>query len=263
MKQSTKRNLMAKIWIIGGTTETFETAEKLLKNKKDIIITVATKYGLEEFAKFSPYLLQKSMDESQMEEFCKEYNIEKIADISHPYAQNVSKNALEVSKKLNIPYFRYERQNSDISYENNAENIFYVDSHSEAIKLAKEKNFQKILITTGINNAFDYVNANFPQLYIRILPRSEQIKMLEDAAFPSKNIIAIQGPFSLEMNIATIKYCNADVLITKQSGASGGYDEKIQASISCDISCIVIKRPKSNGMNFENFNEFMQCLINN
>ena len=61
MKQSTKRNLMSKIWIIGGTTETFETAEKLLSNKKDIIITVATKYGLEEFAKFSPYLLQKRM----------------------------------------------------------------------------------------------------------------------------------------------------------------------------------------------------------
>ena len=48
MKQNTKKNLMSKIWIIGGTTETFETAEKLLSNKKDIIITVATKYGLEE-----------------------------------------------------------------------------------------------------------------------------------------------------------------------------------------------------------------------
>ena len=98
-----------------------------------------------------------------------------------------------------------------------AQNILYVDSHSEAISLAKEKNFQKILLTTGINNAFDYVYANFPQLYIRILPRSEQIKMLEDAAFPSKNIIAMQGPFSLEMNIATIKYCNADVLISLQA----------------------------------------------
>ncbi len=254
---------MSKIWIIGGTTETFETAEKLLANKKDIIITVATKYGLEEFAKFSPYLLQKSMDEIQMEEFCKQYNIEKIADISHPYAQNVSKNALEVSKKLNIPYFRYERQNTDVSNENNDKNIFYVDSHSDAISLAKEKNFRKILITTGINNAFDYVNANFPNLYIRILPRSAQIKMLEDASFPSKNIIAMQGPFSLDMNIATIKYCNADVIITKQSGTAGGYDEKIQASIYCDISCIVIKRPQSFGTNFENLEEFIQCLINN
>lgn len=263
MKQSTKRNLMSKIWIIGGTTETFQTAEKLLSNKKDIIITVATKYGLEEFAKFSPYLLQKSMDESQMEEFCKEYNIKKIADISHPYAQNVSKNALEISKKLNIPYFRYERKNTNINYENADKNIFYVNSHSEAISLAKEKKFQKILLTTGINNAFDYVYANFPQLYIRILPRSEQIKMLEDAAFPSKNIIAMQGPFSLEMNIATIKYCNADVLITKQSGTAGGYDEKIQASISCNISCVVIKRPESNGTKFENLDEFIQCLINN
>lgn len=254
---------MAKIWIIGGTTETFETAESLLDNKKDIIITVATKYGLEEFAKFSPYLLQKSMDESQMEVFCKQYNIEKIADISHPYAQNVSKNAIEISKKLNIPYFRYERQNTDVRNENKDNNIFYVDSHSAAISLAKEKNFQRILITTGINNAFDYINANFPNLYIRILPRSEQIRMLEESTFPSKNIIAMQGPFSLDMNIATIKYCNADVIITKQSGTAGGYDEKIQASISCDISCIVIKRPQSFGTNFKNLEEFIQCLINN
>lgn len=254
---------MGKIWIIGGTTETFETAESLLDNKKDIIITVATKYGLEEFSKFSPYLLQKSMDESQMEEFCKVYNVEKIADISHPYAQNVSKNALEVSRKLNLPYFRYERENANISYENKDENIFYVNSHSEAISLSKEKNFQRILITTGINNAFDYVNADFPNLYIRILPRSGQIKMLEEAKFPSKNIIAMQGPFSLDMNIATIRYCNADVIITKQSGTAGGYDEKIQASISCDISCIVIKRPQSFGTNFESLKEFIQCLINN
>ena len=87
--------------------------------------------------------------------------------------------------------------------------------------------------------------------------------MLEDAAFPSKNIIAMQGPFSLEMNIATIKYCNADVIITKQSGTAGGYDEKIQASISCNISCVVIKRPESNGTQFENLDEFIQCLINN
>ena len=87
--------------------------------------------------------------------------------------------------------------------------------------------------------------------------------MLEDAAFPSKNIIAMQGPFSLEMNIATIKYCNADVNLTKQSGTAGGYDEKIQASISCNISCVVIKRPESNGTKFENLNEFIQCLINN
>ena len=261
MKQSTKRNLMSKIWIIGGTTETFETAEKLLASNKDIIITVATKYGLEEFAKFSPYLLQKSMDENQMEDFCKEYKIEKIADISHPYAQNVSKNALEVSKKLNIPYFRYERKNTSINSDN--ENIFYVDNHSEAINLAKEKNFQKILLTTGINNAFDYVKADFPNLYIRILPRSQQIRMLEEAHFPSKNIIAMQGPFSLDMNISTIKYCNADVMITKQSGTAGGYDEKIQACLDCNISCIVIKRPKTLVNNFEDLDEFILHLINN
>ena len=95
------------------------------------------------------------------------------------------------------------------------------------------------------------------------MPRSEQIRMLEDANFPSKNIIAMQGPFSLDMNISTIKYCNADVIITKQSGVAGGYDEKIQASKHCNISCIIIKRPKSLVNNFENLDEFILHLINN
>ena len=87
--------------------------------------------------------------------------------------------------------------------------------------------------------------------------------MLEDANFPSKNIIAMQGPFSLDMNISTIKYCNADVIITKQSGTAGGYDEKIQASKHCNISCIIIKRPKTLVNNFEDLDEFILHLINN
>ena len=77
---------MAKIWIIGGTVETYIIAESLLKNKKDIIITVATDYGYEEFSVFKKNLVKASMDEEQMITFCKENDISIIADVSHPYA---------------------------------------------------------------------------------------------------------------------------------------------------------------------------------
>ena len=43
----------------------------------------------------------------------------------------------------------------------------------------------------------------------------------------------MQGPFSIEMNIATIN----------QSGQAGGYDEKIRACIDMGISIVVINRP--------------------
>jgi len=36
---------MAKIWIIGGTTETFETAEKLGRICKIFALSFAKKYG--------------------------------------------------------------------------------------------------------------------------------------------------------------------------------------------------------------------------
>ena len=33
-----------------------------------------------------------------------------IVDISHPYAVEVSSNAIEVAKKLSLKYYRFERE---------------------------------------------------------------------------------------------------------------------------------------------------------
>lgn len=232
---------MAKIWIIGGTVETYIIAESLLKNKKDIIITVATDYGYEEFSVFKKNLVKASMDEEQMITFCKENDISIIADVSHPYAKEVTKNAVNASKILGIRYFRYERKNTDKDY--NYDKIYYVDSHEDAIAFIKEKQFSRVLLTTGVKNVMDYISFGTQNLFVRILPRSEHIKSLEDVGFLSRNIIGMQGPFSIEMNKATINYTKADVLITKQSGQAGGYDEKIRACIDMGISIVVIKRP--------------------
>lgn len=232
---------MGKIWVIGGTVETYIIAESLINHNKDFIVSVATDYGYEEFSKFQKYLVKAKMEKEQMIDFCKQNKISIIADVSHPYARNVSQNAIDTSKELGIEYYRYERKNAE--KKNIDDNVYYVDFHTDAIKLIKEKNFRNVLLTTGINHAFMYISANLPNLFVRVLPRGERITWLENSGLPSKNIIAMQGPFSMEMNIATIHYTDADVLVTKQSGKAGGYDEKIQACKTTGISAIVVKRP--------------------
>ncbi|MDW7669116.1 MAG: precorrin-6A/cobalt-precorrin-6A reductase, partial [Bacillota bacterium] len=59
----------------------------------------------------------------EIEEVLKEIEAEKIVDATHPYAENISKNLIEVSKNLNIPYFRYERRGVNIN--KNSKNILF------------------------------------------------------------------------------------------------------------------------------------------
>jgi precorrin-2 dehydrogenase/sirohydrochlorin ferrochelatase/precorrin-6A/cobalt-precorrin-6A reductase len=63
----------------------------------------------------------------------------------------------------------------------------------------------------------------------------------------------MQGPFSHEMNVATIKTRNISALVTKESGAAGGFPEKLSAAKACGAKLIVIRRPeeKSEGVSVE------------
>ena len=68
---------------------------------------------------------------------------------------------------------------------------------------------------------------------------------------PHRNIIAVQGPFSEELNKAVIRDYGTDVMITKDSGAAGGFPEKIRAAAECRIPVIVIMRPEEEGLGFD------------
>lgn len=46
-----------------------------------------------------------------------------------------------------------------------------------------------------------------------------------------------------DFNAAFYHQCRADVVITKASGAEGGYQEKVQPCLDAGIPCIVIARP--------------------
>ena len=46
------------------------------------------------------------------------------------------------------------------------------------------------------------------------------------------------------MNLATLRYANADFLVTKASGKNGGYDEKCEAALAAGVHLVVIGRPK-------------------
>ena len=64
---------------------------------------------------------------------------------------------------------------------------------------------------------------------------------------PHRNIIAMQGPFSLAMNKALITQFQIRYLVTKDGGAAGGFAEKVQAAADTGAQLVVLRRPPETG----------------
>ncbi|MGR3319869.1 MAG: precorrin-6A/cobalt-precorrin-6A reductase [Candidatus Anammoxibacter sp.] len=60
----------------------------------------------------------------------------------------------------------------------------------------------------------------------------------------ASNIIALQGPFSFELNKALYERFKVDTIVTKDSGKQGGVIEKIDAAVKSEINVVLIKRPE-------------------
>ena len=62
--------------------------------------------------------------------------------------------------------------------------------------------------------------------------------MMEDLNVSPKRIVAVQGPFSYDMNRIMFHDTKASVVVMKNSGLVGGADTKLQAAIDLGIHVI-------------------------
>ena len=102
------------IWVIGGTKDSRDFLEKFIKYENNIIVSTATEYGVKLIENLPVKTSSEKMDKEAMLKFVENNKITKIIDTSHPYAFEVSKNAIEVAEEKNIQYFRFEREKVDI-----------------------------------------------------------------------------------------------------------------------------------------------------
>lgn len=229
------------ILVFGGTSDSLEICDKINKySDLDYILSVTTNYGEDLARKVAKEVHVARLSKEDMVNFIKENNINKIIDATHPYAIEVSKNAMESAKELNIDYTRYERKSliEDLEYENK----YIVNNIEEACKVARDKG-KNIFIGTGSKNLpqiVEYIPDR--NLIARVLPTSDVMLSCENLGLNADNIIAMKGPFSQSINEEFYKHYNIDIVITKESGVAGGFLEKVNAAKTLDIPIIIIKR---------------------
>lgn len=130
-------------------------------------------------------------------------------------------------------------------YTNETSDSIYVEDTQAAVDYLKGVT-GNILITTGSKELHLYTQIPDyeSRCTARVLPTRSVVEACTELGFTGKHLICMQGPFDLEMNQATLRYANADYMVTKASGKNGGYDEKCEAALAAGVQLVVIGRPK-------------------
>ena len=171
--------------------------------------------------------------------------VDLLVDATHPFASEASINAVKAAHKSAIKYIRYERPPIEIpKNENVYEVLSFYDAGNKALKLMNKNPNARLMYFAGVTTLRQVTEIIKPELIVaRILPMVYSIKKCIEIGIPSENIIAMQGTFSKEFNKATMREYATSVVITKESGESGGTPSKIAAAAELKIPIIVVKRP--------------------
>lgn len=246
---------MCRILIFGGTTEGRLLAEYCHQQEIEAYVSVVSGYGADLLPE-SEYLhvLSGRMAGEAMEGFMKRASIRTVFDATHPYAAEATRNIKEACGRARVSYLRVTRESAAAENPGGdsgkgpaaafASQVVYVHSVEEAVCYLKDREGD-ILVTTGSKElaAYTALPGYEERLYVRVLPSCAAISACEDIGIRGKRIIAMQGPFSEEMNRAMMRQLGVRYLVTKEAGTAGGFLEKLSAAEALSVTAVVIGRP--------------------
>lgn len=231
---------MSKICIFGGTTEGRKLAEFLSGQPCDVTVCVATDYGqtlLPEAEHVS--VSARRLPVGEIVSLLTEKRFDLVIDATHPYAQSITKSIARACRETGTLRWRLLRGASGVSPEHT-----YVETVSDAAAFLSETE-GNILLTTGSKElaGFSQLPGFSERVWARVLPLQSSLDACAQAGLPASHIFAMQGPFSEAMNAAMLRTIGAQYLVTKDSGAPGGFEEKESAAKSAGARLVVIGRP--------------------
>ena len=249
-----------KIVIFSGTTEGRELSRQLADETRKtgisakICVCVATEYGreIQNAVEGTETLMGPLNPEEKQVLLC---DAALCVDATHPYATHISASVREACREAGVEYFRLYRDESETAKDGPEGNVssnrpmMMADAAAAAEWLAGRSG--NILLTTGAKELPAFSGLSRDRLFPRVLPNRKSLDICEQLQIPHRNIIAMQGPFSTEMNIATILQYQICYLVTKDGGAPGGYPEKREAAEKTGVTLLVLRRPEESGEDFD------------
>ena len=213
------------ILVFGGTTEGRKTVEVLEEGAGTYYYS--TKTGEQDIVLHHGQRIDGAMNAEAMQTFCQERHIRLIIDAAHPFAQMLHQTIASVADCLQLPVIRYERL-----YPPRDEFITWIDDYDEI-----PHDIHTLLATTGVQSIarLKPLEKEGMRIIYRILPRETSIRQAHAQGATDDQICFYEDEQTIDVA--------ADAILLKESGQTGGFQEKVEAAKERGMRIIALKRP--------------------
>lgn len=227
------------VLIFAGTAEGRALCEGLNARGVAAAACVATDYGRDMLSGLENIRVAFGrMNMEEMARFIEEGRFRLVVDATHPYASEATDNIRQACERTSAELIRLLREAGERG------NARVVEDMPAAVA-ALRNTAGNVLATTGSKELplFKELENYKERLFARVLPCAESLAQCRELGLDGRHVIAMQGPFSREMNAAMLKQFGCRWLVTKNTGAAGGLAEKLDAAEEAGASVILIDRP--------------------
>lgn len=232
--------MSGKLLIFGGTSEGRVLCEALSRQGREGVVCTATPYG-GGMVDGLPGITVRSerLNSEKMEAFIQAGTFDRVVDATHPYAQEVTLNIRAACERAGVQYIRVLREKLA-----DAAGIRLLPDIRAAVDYLNGTS-GRVLLTTGSKELepFCALHEYHNRLFARVLPDAEVIRHCNRLGFSGAQIIAMQGPFSHDLNLAMLRQLDCRYLVTKNTGSAGGLENKVSAALEAEVEIVMIARP--------------------
>ncbi len=221
------------ILVFGGTTEGRNAAKVL--DESGATYYYSTRGDLQDIQLAHGIRLTGGMDVPEMEASCSEHDIRLLVDASHPFAEALHRNVVTLASHIGIPIIRYDR-----IYPPHDEGLVWCSDYDDAIQRLGEHGITKLLALTGVNT-INKLKSYWQEheCWFRILNREVSQESAQKAGFPTNRLVY----YDQDDTATLLERLLPQAIITKESGTSGGFTEKVTVARQAGIKVFVIERP--------------------
>lgn len=222
------------ILVFGGTTEGRKAVEVL--EEAGSRYYYSTRGDGQQIELVNGIHLTGTMDVPQMVECCREHGVRLIVDAAHPFAQELHRNLLFVALHVGAPIVRYDR-----IYPPRSNDVVWCKDYGEALSKLEAEGIDRLLALTGVNN----IGTLRPywerhECWVRILNRPLSQMLARKAQFPADHLVYYEDDDTRQL----LDELKPQAILTKESGLSGGFTEKVEAARAAGVRVFVIERPE-------------------
>lgn len=226
------------ILVLGGTTEGRLAVKVLDEAGKSYFYS--TRGELQQVNCRNGERVTGGMDEQKMEEFCRSNGIRLLVDAAHPFAAQLHKTVEQVSRKLNLNVVRFERK-----YPPRTDEVIWCKDYNDAVLRLKEDGISRLLALTGVQTIGKlrdfWADENLkPECWFRILEREESLSLAVRQGFDVSRLVYYHEG---ESEAQLMEKIRPQAVLTKESGESGGFVEKLEAARGLGIPVYAVCRP--------------------